>query len=630
MSINFEGNIESGRLKFDANFSENKGIKDKGIKVNKGITKFAKNAFAAIGLGGGTIKIFGPDNKALHINKQSAIKWIKAHGEKADTENVDKLSSKAVGEKVAYLYVQKKAGEGSRSALLELGHMYETGTGVKQSYEKAVQSYRDASREGDLTGSIAHLKLGDLIEKGLGTEINKADAGYHFGKAFKGIEREAKQGNLQCQVFLADMYEEGKGIPKSKEEAANLYQKAADKGDAYAQGALALKYLNGSGVDESQDKALELARKSAKNGHPYGQFVLGLINEKNQKPKIAEKLIKKAATQGFAPAQQKLASIYADNDLLPDALAFGWFKKAADQGLAESQYKLGEMYSNGMLKSPKKAAEWYEKAAKQNHLVAQYSLGKMYLMGQGVDESFQKAIGWLNKAGSQGFGSAQAELATISHQLESDANKGDLAAQLKLAGMFLQIGENEKAVKWFEIAANNSPEAQLQLGQLYRAGRGVVKSDEKAAEWFLKAAENDNAEAQYRLGAMYFEGKDTEQTLEAAVKWLERSEKLGNSSAARFLRNQKQIDGNELNHYKELFLYQIGSAVEDLSTVSFVNLNQIFTDELERRQGSGEPLRTLLSARDNLTNNLRKLLNDNSELKALLEKADERLAFAQS
>ncbi|CCB86368.1 unknown protein [Parachlamydia acanthamoebae UV-7] len=111
MSINFEGNIESGRLKFDANFSENKGIKDKGIKVNKGITKFAKNAFAAIGLGGGTIKIFGPDNKALHINKQSAIKWIKAHGEKADTENVDKLSSKAVGEKVAYLYVQKKQGK---------------------------------------------------------------------------------------------------------------------------------------------------------------------------------------------------------------------------------------------------------------------------------------------------------------------------------------------------------------------------------------------------------------------------------------------------------------------------------------------------------------------------------------
>ena len=50
------------------------------------------------------------------------------------------------------------------------------------------------------------------------------------------------------------------------DEAAELYQKAADEGDAYAMWRLSNAYDNGNGVDLDEAKALELLKQSAQAG----------------------------------------------------------------------------------------------------------------------------------------------------------------------------------------------------------------------------------------------------------------------------------------------------------------------------------------------------------------------------
>ncbi|MBQ6003089.1 MAG: SEL1-like repeat protein [Synergistaceae bacterium] len=52
----------------------------------------------------------------------------------------------------------------------------------------------------------------------------------------------------------------------------------------------------------------------------------------------------------------------------------------------------------------------------------------------------------------------------------------------------------------YEKAATQSlPDAQYGLGIIYRDGRGVPQSDEKAIEWFTKAAEQGDNDAKTEL-----------------------------------------------------------------------------------------------------------------------------------
>ena len=50
------------------------------------------------------------------------------------------------------------------------------------------------------------------------------------------------------------------------DEAAELYQKAADEGDAYAMWRLSNAYANGDGVDWDEAKAFDLLKQAAKGG----------------------------------------------------------------------------------------------------------------------------------------------------------------------------------------------------------------------------------------------------------------------------------------------------------------------------------------------------------------------------
>ncbi|MBQ0016979.1 MAG: sel1 repeat family protein, partial [Bacteroidales bacterium] len=85
-----------------------------------------------------------------------------------------------------------------------------------------------------------------------------------------------------------------------------------------------------------------------------------------------------------------------------------WFTQAAKQGDADAQCNLGYCYDNGqgVEQSYEKAVKWWTKAAEQGDAGAQYNLGVCYEKGNGVEQSREKAIFWNDKAAKQGYSDA--------------------------------------------------------------------------------------------------------------------------------------------------------------------------------------------------------------------------------
>lgn len=81
------------------------------------------------------------------------------------------------------------------------------------------------------------------------------------------------------------------------------------------------------------------------------------------------------------------------------------------------------------------------------------------------------------------------------------------------------------------LAAQGDANAELQMGQRYADGNGVIKNDKEAARWYERAASHGHAEAQYRYGLALLDGRGVVQDYKAAFSWIEKPAKLGHANA---------------------------------------------------------------------------------------------------
>lgn len=91
--------------------------------------------------------------------------------------------------------------------------------------------------------------------------------------------------------------------------------------------------------------------------------------------------------------------------------------------------------------------------------------------------------------------------------LKRAADQGHVRAQTLFAYILDFSEENEDAVKYYRMAANQGdPEGELGLGLLYAAGKGVAKNNEDALNWIKKAAEKNYQPAINVLADAYWAG----------------------------------------------------------------------------------------------------------------------------
>lgn len=88
-----------------------------------------------------------------------------------------------------------------------------------------------------------------------------------YATAAQIYRAEAESGRASAQHFLAKMYENGQGVPRSEAEAAKWYRRAADQGHTGAQFYLAgMLSSGGSGVPQDLVQSYMWFKLSASGG----------------------------------------------------------------------------------------------------------------------------------------------------------------------------------------------------------------------------------------------------------------------------------------------------------------------------------------------------------------------------
>ena len=80
-------------------------------------------------------------------------------------------------------------------------------------------------------------------------------------------------------------------------------------------------------------------------------------------------------------------------------------------------------------------------------------------------------------------------------------------------------------------AERGDPEAQLEVGEMYVAGRDVPQNDVVSFAWYRQAAEQGVAEAQFNVGLMYSAGRGVPRDEAEAVTWYQQAAAQGLAEA---------------------------------------------------------------------------------------------------
>ena len=178
------------------------------------------------------------------------------------------------------------------------------------------------------------------------------------------VIQDAEQGNAEAQFILAMMHYQGHGVPKDERKAVQWLQKSANQGNAVAQLELGRGYGNGDyGLAKNERKAMELIRKAAEQGQPIAQDVVGdaynfgfggvTKNEKRANEWYGKAAVglRQMADQGNAEAQFRLANGYylGVGVAKDEAQAMKLYKKAAAQGYQPAQAALKQIKREGRL-----------------------------------------------------------------------------------------------------------------------------------------------------------------------------------------------------------------------------------------------------------------------------------------
>lgn len=188
----------------------------------------------------------------------------------------------------------------------------------------------------------------------------------------------AEQGSPTAMSYLGWMYEEGHGVVRDGDQAAEWYGRAARAGAHDFAVKLGWMYLGGDGVARDREQAEFWFRHAFDAGHAPARIAWASV------------LI--ADAQGGRDPER----VFEARELLEQAL---------DEGLTLAAYFLARIYIEGIgaqAVDDDLAAYFTRLGADGGHAQMQGWLAFMYANGQGVDQDLVTAAKWANLAAANG------------------------------------------------------------------------------------------------------------------------------------------------------------------------------------------------------------------------------------
>ena len=265
------------------------------------------------------------------------------------------------------------------------------------------------------------------------------------------------------------------------EEAAELYQKAADEGNAYAKWRLSKAYANGDGVDFDEQEALRLLKEAAEEGCEEAQCDLALaymfdwynigLDEKKGK-KMLDALVKKTTNDYVLCNYADI--LFFGNDVYDEdkSKAVSFLEKVKDKSMPEYLWEMAKVYYNGTNEidvDNNKFVEYVKKAYGKNFRDA--ALMMAYIYRYGLCET-------------------KIDLKKMEECLKQGIKANSVSCMIELAGIYLSedttvqdFHNPQKGIELYKKAIKHgSGKAYACLGDLYYSGEYLEKDDEKAFE----------------------------------------------------------------------------------------------------------------------------------------------------
>ena len=247
---------------------------------------------------------------------------------------------------------------------------------------------------------------------------------------FNALLEAAERGDADAQFEVAECYHGENEL----DTAFQWYEKAAGQGHPGAQCGLGVYYattFEDFGVPKNDEMAIYWFEQAKKQNNNFAITQLNKLAEKTAstadtktKATPQDNSVQARAKRGNAAAQYELGTQYHD-----DGSEFDAILKDAESGDAVAQHLLAEIYFGEseleieIEEDYEKAFYWYEKAAEQGHSGAQYTLAVFYATtfdDFGVPKDDRKALYWFDKAQKQDDKFAKLQLDRLLNKIASD------------------------------------------------------------------------------------------------------------------------------------------------------------------------------------------------------------------
>ena len=302
------------------------------------------------------------------------------------------------------------------------------------------------------------------------TKLKLAKTDDEFKEVFNLMQKAAEAGSQMGNLYLGQLYFEGKGTPRNVKKAIECWDLADKTNEKYPQGIAKAKYFLG----------LELFQRKNRT------------NEENSK--MADLLVK-AGEMGCAEAWACLGKLYLNGNeffgaSIEEAKKY-YLKAELLEPTAEYEYGIGCCYLTRVLWQQRDNISgnfWLTLAAKKGYLPAHAKLGEFYLL----EQDFDKANYHLEQA---------IPLKTLDAITSLNALR-----VFRYEKRYYKLSESAKKIlqNWIARARTGDPVAALTLGKyfLYRSSwqSGITFNNSAQGFFFLQyAAGLGNKEAQQMI-----------------------------------------------------------------------------------------------------------------------------------
>lgn len=356
------------------------------------------------------------------------------------------------------------------------------------------------------------------------------------------------------------------------EEAAELYQKAADQGNAYAMWRLSGAYANGNGVDFDESKAAELLIQASEKGCEEAKCDLAFAYifawyadiEKNA-DKGKDLLEKLCAKTECSHALSRYASLlfFGPEPFEEDKeKAMSILEKVKDKNNPFYLELMGYVYMNGTDKieiDENKAEEYFVKAFNHGRRYCAYEIAKLYDVNA-IKNDKSKMIEWLNRGIGSNETNCMCRMALL--YCSEDTSYSD-------------IHNPRKGIELIKKASKHgSADAYNILGLQYFSGQNIPKDDKQAFDCYEKAYNLKSGQGAFHLGYCYIDGIGVEKNIAKGIEIWKDAVEYGDGGAANnlFCYYNQGLWGGKIN--KEQAKYYLKKAADLGDIMGCLNLGR--------------------------------------------------------